>query len=109
MKSTNNYKQQLTQSFELSVAERLELKTLRQENDILKKTRAELAVKNRRDKYEGDAMLRKLQKQIEKLKSETNALKVILSETPLNEQSLTSLPLRVKQRWQNKHTFSTTG
>lgn len=113
MNLKNNITQQLTSTFELSISEQLELKTLRQENDLLKKKRAELGVKIRRDKYEAEAIQRKHQKHIEKLQLEINALKVIHSGISLNDkQSETPLRLKAKQQkahWQNKLTFSTTG
>ena len=67
----------LLKPFEQMISEKLELESLRQENDVLKKLKAELAIKNRRDNYERDVTIRKQEKQIEKLLQEVNALKVV--------------------------------
>ena len=84
MKFKKSITQQFMLSNELSKSEQLELTTLRNENDRLKKSRAEWVMKTRRDNYESEALLRKQQKQIDKLLLEINALKVIHSEKPLN-------------------------
>lgn len=107
MTSTHRVAQQLTLSYELSMSERLELDSLRKENDLLKKLKAELFAKNKRDKYESDAVLRKQEKQIEKLLLEINALKIIHSGASLNKnkknESLNSLSVKTNDQnvsWQ---------
>lgn len=94
---THNTKANLSPSFELSGSERLQLEALRQENDILRKLKAEFSAKNRRDNYENTATIRKQAKQIEKLQQEINALKVAASgatiETFSNDKTITRLPI----------------
>jgi len=114
--NTQRIKNSLTPSFELSVSERLQLNTLHQENDILRKLKAELSAQNRRDNYENAAIIRKQAKHIEKLQQEVNALKVansgVASETISNDKTIARLPiktLRYKPTWQGESLFNRTG
>lgn len=86
-------------SFELSMSERSELTSLRLENNILKKLKATLSIKNKRDNDENTTTIRKQTKQIEKLQQEVNALKVASSRTDseiaVNNKTLSRLPLKM--------------
>ena len=106
--NTHSTQNSLTPSFELSINERLQLKTLRQENDILIKLKAELSAQNKRDNYESAAIIRKQVKQIKKLQQEVNALKVAIS----NDKTISRLPiktLRHKRTLQDESLFNRTG
>jgi len=106
--NTHSTQNSLTPSFELSINERLQLKTLRQENDILIKLKAELLAQNKRDNYESAAIIRKQVKQIKKLQQEVNALKVAIS----NDKTISRLPtktLRHKRTWQGESLLNRTG